>query len=125
MTTFTAEQADVLGDIITDWTWTWASDHPRSGLDAWQRDLITVIDSYTDLTEPETTHLARQITGWARVWRQAADDGYADLDFGMEWRHSLQRYLAVSTDARYAWMAQPMETKLQSVHIATAEELRP
>jgi hypothetical protein len=130
MTTFTDEQAESLGDSITDWTWIYDEarvDDAKFG-PVWHQELEAVlrIHSMPDafqhtVPDAQVDSLVRQITAWAKVWTKAADAGSADSDFGMEWRHSLQRYLAVASDARDVWLAAPKSNKIATVHILTAD----
>jgi hypothetical protein len=60
--------------------------------------------------------LADQITDWAHAWEDAARLGLADASLGMEWRHSLDRWLAMSETQRLAWLARPRDWQVQYVH---------
>lgn len=118
--TFTWELAEPLGDAITDWTWTWSGAHPRAGAGAmFQRDLTVVIDEHTDdsVSTKQARDLARRVNCWLRVWMLAEEKGYVDTEFGMEWRHSLQRFLMLTNEERSDWFLQDWERKQHTVHL--------
>lgn len=60
--------------------------------------------------------LADQIAEWAEMWHDVAESGGVDADFGMEWRHALERFLAMGDDLRSAWHAMPLPWKLDHVN---------
>jgi hypothetical protein len=111
-------QAEALGDVITDWVYPWLKEHPRVRTIGamFQRDLTVLIDEYSDLDTKQARSLAREICYWTNVWLPSAELGYADMEFGSEWRHSLMRYLALPTEQRAAWHARDKDWKMRNVH---------
>jgi len=71
----------------------------------------------------EREKLADQIADWALVWEVAAARSMADSSHGMEWRHALGRWLAMSDAERTEWLARSRGWRMRNVHFDVGDPI--